>query len=539
MPLCAGLITHKEYLTENRAARILRSLWYRYHKPSRVMPVEPIRSIAIVGGGTAGWMTAASLAWFLRNIGCRIRLVESAEIGTVGVGEATIPPLIDFFRVLGIDENDVIRKTQATFKLGIEFKDWTQPGHSYIHPFGPTGFPKEGVEFSAYWLRHRERGRVSPLEEYSLQAIAARQGKFMRPVTLEKSPLETITYALHLDASLLAAYLRSYAEARGVRRTEGKVRSVALRPDDGFIGSITLDSGEQIEADLFVDCSGFRGLLIEGALHTGYEEWTQWLPCDRAVAVGCERTGPLSSYTHTTAREVGWQWRIPLQHRVGNGYVYSSQFLKDDEAQQTLLSSIEGHPLRDPLPLRFTTGRRRLAWSKNCVAIGLAAGFLEPLESTGIHLIQRGIALLWQLFPDRGFRQADVARYNRQIAFEYERIRDFIIVHYNRTQREGEFWRYCRNIELPDSLKERLELFGGYGRIVREENELFTVQSWLFLFVGQDVRPHGYDPVAETLDFQQAQKALDDIHGVVAKCASRMPLHEAFIAQHCAAAAEP
>ncbi len=499
------------------------------------MPIEPIRSIAIVGGGTAGWMTAASLASFLGNLGCSIRLVESADIGTIGVGEATIPPIIEFLRALGLDENDVIRKTQATFKLGIEFKDWTRQGHSYIHPFGPTGFPKDGVEFSAYWLKHREQGQVSPLEEYSLQAVAARQGKFMRPIALAKSPLETITYALHFDASLFAAYLRDYAQARGVVRTEGKVRSVAVRPEDGFISSISLESGAQIEADLFIDCSGFRGVLIEEALHTGYEDWTHWLPCDRAVAVGCERTGPLSSYTHTTAREVGWQWRIPLQHRVGNGYVYSSQFIKDDEAQQKLLSSIEGRALRAALALRFTTGRRRRAWNRNCVAIGLSAGFLEPLESTGIHLIQRGIALLGQFLPDRRFREADIARYNRQIAFEYERIRDFIIVHYNRTQREGEFWRYCRNMELPDSLKERIELFSGYGRILRDENELFTVQSWLYLFVGQEVRPSGYDPLAGTLGFQQGQKALNDIRAVVAKCATTMPSHESFIAQHCAA----
>ena len=331
----------------------------------------------------------------------------------------------------------------------------------------------------------------------------------------------------------------TYAQARGVVRTEGKVRSVAVRPEDGFISSISLESGEQIEADLFIDCSGFRGVLIEEALHTGYEDWTHWLPCDRAVAVGCERTGPLSSYTHTTAREVGWQWRIPLQHRVGNGYVYSSQFIQDDEAQQKLLSSIEGRALRAALALRFTTGRRRRAWNKNCVAIGLSAGFLEPLESTSIHLIQRGIALLGQFLPDRTCREADIARYNRQIAFEYERIRDFIIVHYNRTQRDGEFWRYCRNMELPDSLKERIELFSGYGRILRDENELFTVQSWLYLFVGQEVRPSGYDPLAETLGFQQGQKALNDIHAVVAKCVATMPSHESFIAQHCAASASP
>jgi len=391
------------------------------------------------------------------------------------------------------------------------------------------------VDFSAYWLKCREAGHARPLEEYSLQAVAARQARFMRPVAVSRSPLETITYALHLDASLFAAYLRGYAEARGVTRTEGKVRDVILRPEDGFIGSLTLESGERIEADLYLDCTGFRGLLIEGALETGYEDWTHWLPCDRAFAVACERTGPLSSHTVAAARDVGWQWRIPLQHRIGNGYVYCSRFIDDEAARSQLLSSLEGRPLRDPLPLRFTAGRRRLAWNKNCVALGLAAGFLEPLESTGIHLIHRGIALLLQLFPDRHFRQADIDRYNRQVAFEYERIRDFLVVHYNRTEREGEFWAYCRHMELPESLKERLELFSSYGRIFHDGEELFTVQSWLYLLTGQEVQPSGYDPIAERLSPSEARKALEDIRSLVARCASLMPSHQDFIAQNCAA----
>ena len=499
------------------------------------VPVDPIRNIVIVGGGSAGWISAAALSKFLRHLNCRIRLIESAEIGTVGVGESTIPPLIPFLGSLGIDENDLIRKIQATFKLGIEFKDWTRPGHSYIHPFGPTGRPKKNVEFYAYWRKRREGGHARPLEEYSLQAVAARQARFMRPVDLAKSPLQTITYALHLDASLLAAYLRSYAEARGVTRTEGKVRTVALRPEDGFVDSVTLESGERIEGDLFIDCSGFRGLLIEGALKTGYEDWTRWLPCDRAFAVACERTGPFSSHTLAAARDVGWQWRIPLQHRVGNGYVYCSQFIDDTTAHDTLMSNLEGRALRDPLPLRFTTGRRRLAWNKNCVAIGLSAGFLEPLESTGIHLIYRGIALLLSYFPDRHCRQADIDRFNRQTAFEFERVRDFLVVHYARTEREGEFWRHCRNLELPESLKQRLELFSSYGRIVRDENELFPVQSWQYLLTGQEVQPSGYDPLAEGLTPEEAQKALDETWGLVARCATTMPPHQEFIAQHCAA----
>jgi len=496
---------------------------------------DPIRSIAIVGGGTAGWITAATLARFLPNLKGRIRLIESVEIGTIGVGEATIPPIVEFIRMLGVDENDVVRKTQATFKLGIEFKNWTRSGHSYIHPFGPTGFAKENVPFFPYWLRCWQGGKAAPLETYSLQAVAARRCKFMRPVPTSHSPLATITYALHLDASLFAAYLRTYAEARGVVRTEGKVRNVTSRSADGFIESITLESGERIEADFYIDCTGFRGLLIEGALKTGYEDWTRWLPCDRAVAVQCERTGPLASHTIATARNVGWQWRIPLQHRVGNGYVYCSQFLSDQAAQDVLASSLEGTALRDPLQLKFTTGRRRLFWNKNCLAVGLAAGFLEPLESTGIHLIQHGVLNLLRFLPDRNFRQADIDRYNSYFSFQYERMRDFLLLHYHRTEREEDFWRHCRHIELPDSLRERLELFLGYGRILRDENELFTVQSWFHVLIGQNVLPAGYDPLADTLGYEQAQAALVEAQSAVTRCAARIPPHEAFIAQHCAA----
>jgi tryptophan halogenase len=498
---------------------------------------ERIRTVAIVGGGTAGWMSAATLSRSFPHLQGGIRLIESEAIGTVGVGEATIPPIIDYIRTHGIDENDLVRRTQATFKLGIEFRDWTRPGHSYIHPFGPTGLPKGGVPFYTYWHRCAHEGTAAPIEAYSLQALAARQGKFMRPVARMHSPLATIVYALHLDARLLAGYLRAYAEARGVVRTEGKVRDVALRPEDGFIQSVTLESGERIEADLYIDCTGFRGLLIEGALKIGYEDWTHWLPCDRAVAVPCERTGPLSSHTLASAREVGWQWRIPLQHRVGNGYVYSSQFLTDAAAEELLLANLEGAATREPLRLRFTTGRRKQCWSRNCVAIGLSAGFLEPLESTGIHLIQRGIFVLLKLFPDRQFRQRDIDEYNRQLAFDYERARDFIVTHYHFTERPEEFWRYCRSTALPESLRERIELFGNYGRLMRDENELFSVQSWFHMLIGQDVKTAGYDPFADSLG-PNPQALLDEIRDVIASCASTMPSHAAFIERHCRAAPE-
>ncbi|HVY24426.1 MAG TPA: tryptophan halogenase family protein [Steroidobacteraceae bacterium] len=500
------------------------------------MQQAPIRNILIVGGGTAGWMTAASLAKFLENSDCQITLVESEQIGTIGVGEATIPPIIDFIRVLGIDENDLVKKTQATFKLGIEFKDWTRVGDSYMHPFGQTGFDLNNVPFAGYWLKMRQRGEASPLEEYSLQATAARMGRFMRPVPVPNSPLGKITYALHFDAALFARYLRTLAEKNGVRRIEGKVADVSLNSQTGFISSVTLESGQNIESDLFIDCSGFRGLLIEGALKTGYENWNHWLPCNRAVTVACQRSGPLSSHTLSAAKHAGWQWRIPLQHRVGNGYVYCADILSEQQAVDELLTSIEGKPVTDPLKLQFNTGRRKLFWHKNCVAIGLSAGFLEPLESTAIHLIHRGIAMLVKFFPDRHFRQADIDRYNRTFGFEYERIRDFLLIHYCKTERDdSELWRYCRNLELPDSLKEKIALFSSYGRILREDTELFPVQSWLYVMTGQDIVPEGYEPLADTLDINTIKTNLTNIRDVVRRCAESMPMQQAYIDEYCKA----
>ncbi len=499
-------------------------------------PPNLIRSIAIVGGGTAGWMAAASLAKFLKNLNCSIRLVESEQIGIVGVGEATIPPIMDFIRGLGVDENDLVRNTRATFKLGIEFRDWTRIGHSYMHPFGQTGFNMGPVAFSAYWLKALREGKAARLEEYSLQAVAAYAGKFMRPVQAANSPVAGITYALHFDASLFARYLRKIAEADGVLRTEGRVKSVSLKAENGFIDALTLESGERVEADLYIDCSGFRGLLIEEALQTGYERWNHWLPCDRAAAVPCERTQALSSFTRATAKAAGWQWRIPLQHRVGNGYVYSSDFVSDAQAHEELLSGIEGQALADPLKLQFATGRRKQFWNRNCVSLGLSSGFLEPLESTSIHFIQRGIAMLLTLFPDRAFRSAEIDRYNKIIGAEYERVRDFLLLHYSSTEREdSELWRYCRNVAKPDSLQERIELFRSHGRILREDFELFPAQSWLYVFVGQNVMPESDDPLVGMLDPRAVSDNLADMRDVIRQCVQAMPSHEDFIRQNCSA----
>ena len=481
-------------------------------------------------------MTAVGLAKFLKALKVHIRLIESDQIGSIGVGEATIPPIMHFIRGAGIDEDDLIRKIGGTFKLGIEFKDWTRPGHSYMHPFGQTGIDLGPLAFSTCWLQAHRQGHAARLQEYSLEATAAYAGKFMRPVQAAHSPLERFTYALHFDASLFARYLRGIAESEGVVRTEGKVATTVLHPEDGFIEALLLESGERLEADLYIDCSGFRGLLIEDALQTGYERWNHWLPCDRAVAAPCERTGPLTPYTRSTAKQAGWQWRIPLQHRIGNGYVYSSDFLSDDLAHAELVAGLEGKALGNPLRLTFTTGRRKRFWNRNCVAIGLSSGFLEPLESTSIHFIQRGITMLLTLFPDRTFHAADVDRYNAILGSEYERVRDFLVLHYSSTERDqGELWSYCRNLALPDSLREKLDLFRGHGRILRDTSELFPAQSWFHVFVGQNIMPASDDPLAGVVNPKLVDDNLKNIREVVRACASSMPTQEEFIRRHCAA----
>lgn len=495
-----------------------------------------IKRICIVGGGTAGWMTAAALGKVLGPDYAAITLVESDAIGTVGVGEATIPQINVFNRMLGIDENDFVRRTKGSFKLGIEFVDWARLGHRYFHPFGKFGVDMEGVSFHAFWLRLHQLGLAPDIDEYSLQSKAARMGKFMRPIDAGNSPLSEIAYAFHFDAGLYALFLRDHAEARGVVRREGKIMRVHQRGGDGFVTAVELEDGTQLEADLFIDCSGFRGLLIEETLHAGYDDWSHWLPCNRAVAVPCAGGEAITPFTRSTARAAGWQWRIPLQHRVGNGYVYCAEHLSDDEAAATLLANLEGEKLADPRFIKFTTGKRRRYWDKNVVAIGLASGFMEPLESTSIWMIQAGIARLLSNFPDRSFAAIDRDRYNRVLTTETEEIRDFLILHYKATERDDSaFWNHCRNMRVPERLQEKIDVFCNAGRTFRENDELFNDTSWFAVMAGQGLTPRTHDPVANLLSLEETRTRLDQIKGAIAASADYMPAHRDFIRKNCAA----
>jgi tryptophan halogenase len=492
---------------------------------------QPLR-VLIVGGGTAGWMTAAALSRVLPPGTAGLRLVESEEIGTVGVGEATVPHIRFFNAKLGLDEADFMAHTRATFKLGIEFRHWSRAGDSYIHPFGAFGRDLAGVKFHQHWVRARQAGRAAALEEYSLPIMAARRDRFARPAENPEAPLSTYSYAFQFDAGLYAAYLRAYSEARGVKRSEGKIDAVDLNPDSGFVDAVRLESGERIEADLFIDCSGFRGLLIEQALGAGFESWSHWLPCDRAWAAPCPTAGPLTPYTRATAMDAGWIWRIPLQHRVGNGHVYSSAFTSDDRALDQLLAQLESPPQAEPKQLRFTAGKRRKQWSRNVVAIGLAAGFLEPLESTSIHLIQLAIGYLIDLFPDRHLDTMSETEFNGLMAIEYERVRDFIILHYHATERDDSAFRdYCRTMPIPDSLAYRLELFRERGIVPPYREGMFLDASWYAVLFGQNVVPRHYDPAADRVSAAALERHLASVKAEYSAAADSMPPHEAFLRQ--------
>ena len=501
-----------------------------------IMSDNKIKKIVIAGGGTAGWMTAAALSKVLGCTNYDVHLVESEEIGTIGVGEATIPHIQKFNQILEIDENEFMKKTQATFKLGIEFINWKNIGQSYIHPFGSYGEDINAFPFHQYWLKLKGSGLASSLEKYSVATMAARHKKFTRPLNINGSPLSDFGYAFQFDAGRYAQFLRGYAEARGVVRTEGKISSVELCENSGYIKSLSLVGGAVIEGDFFIDCTGIRALLIEGALKTGFEDWSHWLPCNSAVAAPCEKIEEPIPYTRAIAHTAGWQWRIPLQHRTGNGHVYSSQYMSDDEATGILLKNLDGTVIADPRVIRFKTGRRLKFWNKNCVAIGLSSGFLEPLESTSIHLIQTAISKLINLFPSRRFMEDGAELYNKNTIFEYERIRDFLILHYKATERtDSDFWNYCRSMEIPEYLREKIKLYVSTGRIYRENEELFSTPSWLAVFEGQGIQAEEYHPAVDSMPLAELAERFKAYEQVINKCIDFMPTHTRYIADNCKA----
>ncbi|MBT3610416.1 MAG: tryptophan 7-halogenase [Gammaproteobacteria bacterium] len=493
------------------------------------METPKIHKVVVAGGGTAGWMAAAALSKLLGKT-LDITLIESDEIGTVGVGEATIPTLITLHELLQIKEQDFVSAVQGTFKLGISFENWRDVGEDYIHSFGYTGKDCWAAGFQHFWLKGHKMGISEEYGEYCTEWAAAKDNRFA------VLPNSALNYAYHFDASLYAKFLRGIAEDNGAVRQEGKIKAVEQHPETGFITGVMLESGQLIEGDFFVDCTGFRGLLIEQTLHTGYDDWSHWLPADSAVAVQTESVAPPIPYTRSIAHEAGWQWRIPLQHRVGNGMVFCSKFWSDDEATSKLLGNVEGPTVTDPRVIKFTTGSRRKHWNKNVVAMGLASGFMEPLESTSIHLAQRAIIRLMQMFPYDGVRQPDVEEFNNQMKFEIENIRDFIVLHYHVTnRRDTAFWRHCSSMPIPDSLQHRIELFKQAGRVFKVPTELFGENSWTQVMLGQGLMPEQYHPIVNMMSDDELKVFLSGIHGSVGNLVRQLPSHQRFIDHYCKA----
>lgn len=506
------------------------------------MAIPEVKKVLIVGGGTSGWMCASAIAR-MQPPGLSITLLESEDIGVIGVGEATIPPLIEFNQFLGIEEDAFLRECQGTFKLGIQFVDWVKPGESYFHPFGFYGRDTPEFAFHQLWLRLQEMSSTGKapddaagsLNDYNLCANAARLGRFVPPQGGADAILSTMRYAYHIDSIAYGQMLRRYAEKRGVSRVEGKLIDFEQHPDTGILTSVTLDNGKRLTADLFIDCSGFKSLLIEGAMGSEFVDWSRYLPCDRALAVPAEASANLPPFTQATADSAGWRWRIPLQKRTGNGYVYASAYSSDDKVYQSLLQGVDGGLLADPKPLRFRTGHRREFWKKNCVAIGLAGGFIEPMESTSIHLAQVGIQRLLNLWPGRGFSSAEIDYYNRIMTTDYEQLRDFIVLHYVATERnDTQFWRYVTNMEIPDSLQARIDFFKGSGRLIPSAEDLFTPHSWLAVMSGQGIQPHTYDKLVDRLPAQALIENMKQLKTAIAKTAESLPTHQEYIRRYCA-----
>ncbi|MFZ8886760.1 MAG: tryptophan halogenase family protein [Steroidobacteraceae bacterium] len=493
------------------------------------MEQRKVHRIVIAGGGTAGWMAAASLSRLLGRT-LDITLIESDAIGTVGVGEATIPTLLTLHELLKIKEQDFLAAVRGTFKLGISFENWRDVGKDYIHSFGWTGKDCWAAGFQHFWLKGQRMGISREYGEYCAEWVAAKQNRFA------VLPSKGLNYAYHLDSSLYARFLRNIAEGHGVRRLEGQIRQVNRDGESGYISSLDLDSGVRVEGELFVDCTGFRGLLIEQTLQAGYEDWTHWLPCNSAVAVQTESVAPPIPYTRSIAHDAGWQWRIPLQHRVGNGLVFSREHYSDEQAIERLLGNVEGKVLTDPRVIRFAAGTRKLHWKHNCVALGLSSGFIEPLESTSIHLIQRGVIRLMQMFPYDGIRQPDVDEFNNQMRFEIENIRDFIVLHYHVTERsDSDFWRYCRSMTIPETLAHRIELFRQTGRVFKVPTELFGENSWIQVMLGQGLVPEQYHPIVNMMEDDELRRFLTGIHDSAQRMVQQLPAHQRFIDHYCRA----
>ena len=496
----------------------------------------PLKHIVIVGGGSAGWMAAAAFSSLLSPEVTKITLIESDKIGTVGVGEATIPDMINFNAMLGINEAEFLNSVNGTFKLGIEFTDWGKLGESYFHPFGQIGVDMQGIDFHQYWLHSKAGGNPSALEDYSLCALAAHADKFTLPNPNPRSVLSRLNYAYHIDATRYARYLRDYAEARGITRVEGIVQTVARDGESGDITGLTLKDGTAIEGDFFFDCTGFRAVLAEKELGVGYTDWSHWLPCDTAQTVATERDGPLLSYTKATAKTAGWQWRIPTQHRTGNGHIYSSQYMSDDEAIDVLKDGLDAKPLGEPRKIAFKTGCRTSYWTNNCISLGLSAGFLEPLESTSLYLIQVGITKFISLFPTRHVSDVVRTEYNRKLQLEFDQVRDFIILHYKATERDDSpFWNYCRTMDIPDSLQAKMDLFAAAGRVFRNDDELFSKPSWIAVMLGQNIVPAATDPIVASLPLEKVAHSLNSMQSAMRQATAQMPSHAEFLQKYGAA----
>ncbi len=495
------------------------------------MNKNSVKNIIILGGGSAGWMTAAALSNSLKNQFYNICLVESDQIGTIGVGEATVPTIMLFNNALGLNEDEFVRETNATFKLGIEFADWQKIGAKYFHPFGRYGLDMDGIGFTNFWLKWHQSGGKLNYTEFNVETLAAKSDKFMR-IMNEDGPkvMPDVNYAYQFDAGLYAQFLRKFSERLGVKRIEGKVTRVEQNAETGFIQSLHLDNGQTIEGDLFVDCSGFKGLLIEETLKAGYSDWSHWLPTNSAVTVPSESVEAPMPYTRATAKAAGWQWKIPLQHRVGNGHVYCSEMLGDDEAVTTLMQGLDGKPLAEPKVIRYVTGLRKKCWVKNCVAIGLSSGFLEPLESTSIHLIQRAIFKLLAVFPRNRISQPLLDKFNQEMEDEYTEVKDFLIAHYIATEREdSEFWRYVKNMDIPDSLAAKLEIFKDRGEALVGVDGLFRDVNWFAILYGQGIVPKSYHPVADAVSDDELRLRLTKVRNAVQKRLEMMPNHGQYL----------